>query len=127
MGTTDHDHDIPHPGVRNDSEPGFFANRVKALERALINKGICTSTEITRAVQETESRSPADGARVVARAWNDQRYKDRLLKNGKSAVSELGYDVTDDMPELVVVENTDKIRYLVVRRLFNCQFNVIQG
>lgn len=120
MGITDHDHDIPHPGVSNDSEPGFFANRVKALEKALITKGICTSAEIARAVQETESRSPADGARVVARAWNDQSYKGRLLKNGKSAVAELGYDVTDDMPELVVVENTDKIRYLVVCTLCSC-------
>ena len=120
MSGSNHDHDIPHAEVTTNPEPSFFANRVRALENVLIKKGVCTSDEIARAIQETESRSPADGARVVARAWTDQVYKIRLLKNGKTAVAELGYAVTDDMPELVVVENTEKVRYLVVCTLCSC-------
>ena len=120
MTEHNHPHDTPHPGTAQNAEPGYYARRVRALEAALVQKGVCTTSEVERAVHEMELRSPADGGRVVARAWVDPGYKARLLANGKPAVAEMGYDVTDDMPELVVVENTDQLRYLVVCTLCSC-------
>jgi len=120
MTEHNHPHDTPHPGTAQNAEPGYYARRVRALEAALVQKGVCTTSEVERAVHEMELRSPADGGRVVARAWMDPGYKARLLANGKPAVAEMGYDVTDDMPELVVVENTDQLRYLVVCTLCSC-------
>ena len=120
MTEHNHSHGTPHPGTAQDAEPGYYARRVRALEATLVEKGVCTSSEVERVVHEMELRSPADGGRVVARAWVDPDYKARLLADGKPAVAEMGYDVTEDMPELVVVENTDQLRYLVVCTLCSC-------
>ena len=109
-----------HPGASQGAELGHYARRVQALEALLTEKGICTQGEIQRAVEETEARSPADGARVVARAWVDSEFKARLLANAKAAVAELGYEAAADLPDLVVAENTDKQHHLVVCTLCSC-------
>lgn len=109
-----------HSGASQDAELGHYARRVQALEALLTEKGICTQGEIQRAVEETEARSPADGARVVARAWVDSEFKARLLANAKAAVAELGYEAAADLPDLVVAENTDKQHHLVVCTLCSC-------
>lgn len=109
-----------HPGASQDAELGHYARRVQALEALLTEKGICTQGEIQRVIDESESRSPADGARVVARAWVDSEFKARLLANAKAAVAELGYEAAADLPDLVVAENTDKQHHLVVCTLCSC-------
>ncbi|MEE8158133.1 MAG: nitrile hydratase subunit alpha, partial [Dehalococcoidia bacterium] len=103
-----------HPGASQGAELGHYARRVQALEALLTEKGICTQGEIQRAVEETEARSPADGATVVARAWVDSEFKARLLANAKAAVAELGYEAAADLPDVVVAENTDERHHLVV-------------
>lgn len=97
-----------------------YAERVQALELLLIEKGVLTQSEFKKMLSAADLRSPADGARVVAHAWTDAGYKDRLLNNAKAAVTELGYEVTGEMPELIAVENTEEEHYLIVCTLCSC-------
>ena len=121
---TPHDHTdhggSPHPGMSEDQEVGYYPRRVQAIEAILTEKGVCTRAEIQRVVDKRESRSPADGARIVARAWMDPEFKARLLVNAKAAVAELGYEGADDLPDVVVAENTGALHHLVVCTLCSC-------
>ena len=70
--SNDHNGETPntdHDDLELDGELGYFAERARAIERLLIDKGICTAQEIQKQIDERESRSPADGAKVVAHAW----------------------------------------------------------
>jgi nitrile hydratase len=109
-----------HPGTQSDAEISFYARRAQAIEALLVEKGVCTPAEVQSKADELEARSPADGARVVARAWADPQFKDRLLKNPHSAVAELGYVLPDTTPRIEVVENTDQVHHLVVCTLCSC-------
>jgi nitrile hydratase len=109
-----------HPGTQSDAEISFYARRAQAIEALLVEKGVCTPAEVQSKADELEARSPADGARVVARAWTDPQFKDRLLKNPHSAVAELGYVLPDTTPRIEVVENTDQVHHLVVCTLCSC-------
>jgi nitrile hydratase len=73
-----------------------------------------------------ETRSPANGARLVARAWVDSKFKARLIADPKTACAELGIDATS-INEFVVVENTEKRRHLVVCTLCSCYPRPILG
>ena len=109
-----------HPDVTHDEELGYYALRARAMESLLVEKGICTSEEIQDMTYRVEARSPADGARVVARAWSDPEYKSRLLSEPESALAELGYRLPENTPRLGVVENTDGVHHLVVCTLCSC-------
>ncbi len=113
-----HEHD--HPGMANDEEMGYYARRVRAMEAVLVEKGIVSGEEVERLLTEGEARSPADGARIVARAWTDPDFKNRLLADGKTAVAELGYTESEKLPDVVVAENTDGVHHLVVCTLCSC-------
>ncbi|MBM3926560.1 MAG: nitrile hydratase subunit alpha [SAR202 cluster bacterium] len=117
-----HDHESPkaHQGMSKDQELSYYALRVKALESALVEKGICTPDEVTRAVAEMETRTPADGARVVARAWLYPKFRRRLMTDSKTAIKEMGYDLAGGLPDLVVVENTEETHHVVVCTLCSC-------
>ena len=121
---THHDHadheGSPHPGRSQDQEMGYYARRIQAIEALLAAKGVCTRDEIQSVVDNNESRSPADGARIVARAWMDPEFKAKLMADAKSAVAELGYKGADDLPDVVVVENTGALHHLVVCTLCSC-------
>ena len=121
---THHDHadheGSPHPGMSQDQEMGYYSRRIQAIEALLSEKGVCTQDEIQRVVDSNESRSPADGARIVARAWMDPEFKARLMVNAKPAVAELGYKGADELPDVVVVENTGALHHLVVCTLCSC-------
>ncbi|HWP29381.1 MAG TPA: nitrile hydratase subunit alpha [Chloroflexota bacterium] len=97
----------------------YYEKRIIAIGNLLREKGILTVDEIRRATEELEARTPALGARVVARAWVDPAYKARLLANAKAAVEELGIP-TDTINHLVVPENTDKVHHVVVCTLCSC-------
>src|SRR3984893_9332017 len=73
-----------------------------------------------------EARSPANGARLVARAWVDPAFKQRLLDDPKAACAEMGIDASS-LTELVVVENTDTLHNLVVCTLCSCYPRSILG
>ena len=109
-----------HAHPEDYGELSYYARRAQAIEALLQEKGLCTPEEVQQAVNTVESRSPADGARVVARAWVDPGFKERLLADPRSAVEEMGYTLPDANTQLAVLENTEDVHYLVVCTLCSC-------
>ena len=117
----DHDHLSPsgHPYRQDNDEPLTYWQLMEISVRELmIEKGKFSAPEINKQIDLMDSRSPADGATVVARAWMDPDFKKRLLENGASAAEELGFEIRP--MHLVVVENTPKIHNLIVCTLCSC-------
>ena len=119
MGTGEHDHDHDHAGMEDDVELSDRAKRLLAMEELLIEKGVIGRDDVRRVVDVMETRSPADGAKVVAHAWTDPDYKRRLLEDPEGALAELGYPLIGDA-KLAVLENTDNVHHLVVCTLCSC-------
>jgi nitrile hydratase len=113
--------------MEDDWESGYYARRAQAIESLLIEKGICTTEDIERMLDTVESRSPADGAQVVARAWSDPEFKSLLLADPDAALGELGYKLPSTTPKLDVVENTDQVHHLVVCTLCSCYPRTLLG
>ena len=112
----DHTHRPPRP---DDPEPtSYHALLGLALSELLIEKGIYTTDEERRMIEKLDGITPAEGARVVARAWTNPAFKERLLRDGRTAVKELGIDHVDS--ELTVLENTTEIHNTVVCTLCSC-------
>ncbi len=100
-----------------DQEP-YVALRTKALESLLIEKGLVTAEDIDKLISFYEQDiGPLRGAQVVARAWTDPAFKERLLADGTAAVAELG--IMSASP-LVVIENTPQQHNMVVCTLCSC-------
>ena len=113
MADHDHDHDHTEP-------PSDPALRVKALESLLVEKGLVDPAVVGAFADHYEHRvGPRNGARVVARAWNDPAYKQRLLANGTAAIAELGFGGLQG-EEMVVLENTPTTHHVVVCTLCSC-------
>ncbi len=114
----DHDH-APHP-VRRDHDDTLTHYRVMeiAVRELLIEKGILTADRIRRQVEDMDARTPARGAAVVARAWSDDGFRQRLLADGNAAIEELGLD--RGPYKLVVLENTPSEHNVVVCTLCSC-------
>jgi len=94
--------------------------RVKAVESLLIEKGLLDPAAIDKLVDAYEHKiGPHNGARVVARAWSDPSYKQRLLKDGTAAIAELGFTGIQG-EDMVVVENTSGVHNMVVCTLCSC-------
>jgi nitrile hydratase len=114
----DHDHDHDHEPITNGEEPRAAA-RARALEELLVEKRVVTREEVRRNIDALVSRSPADGARLVARAWADPDFKQQLLADARAAALELGLD-PGPSPVVVAVENTDEVHHMVVCTLCSC-------
>jgi nitrile hydratase len=119
----DHDHD--HEPIASDAELPAAA-RARALEALLVEKGVLAREEIHRSVDWLVSRSPADGARLVARAWVDPEFKARLLADARAAAAELGLDA-GPAPRVVAAENTDGVHHVVVCTLCSCYPRALLG
>ncbi|MBI3797042.1 MAG: nitrile hydratase subunit alpha, partial [Deltaproteobacteria bacterium] len=94
--------------------------RAKAIESLLAEKGLVTPDRLDAVINAYENDlGPLNGAKVVARAWVDPAYKERLLKDGTAAIAELGFG---GLPgeRLVVVENTGEVHNVIVCRLCSC-------
>ena len=103
--------------VRSQEE---IAARVKALESILIEKGIMTTAAIDRLVEIYENEvGPQLGAKVVARAWTDPEFKQRLLTDGTRACAEFGIGGLQG-EDMVVVENTAGVHNVIVCTLCSC-------
>jgi nitrile hydratase len=113
----DHDHD-DHAPIADGGEPPAAA-RVRALEALLVEKGIVAREDVRERIDWLVSRSPADGARLVARAWVDPAFRERMLADARAAALELGLD-PGPAPVLVAVENTDRVHHMVVCTLCSC-------
>jgi nitrile hydratase len=111
----DHDHDDhrQHP-------PSDMALRVKALETLLTDKGLVDPAAVDAIIDTYENKvGPRNGARVVARAWRDPAFKERLLADGSRAIAEFGFTGLEGA-QLVVVENTPAVHNLYVCTLCSC-------
>ncbi|MEO1330844.1 MAG: nitrile hydratase subunit alpha [Pseudomonadota bacterium] len=89
-----------------------------AVRELLIEKGVATAEEIQAQIERMDARSPALGARVVARAWSDPEFKALLLADGSEACRQFGVEV--EAMKLLVVENTDEVHNLIVCTLCSC-------
>jgi nitrile hydratase len=93
---------------------------VRALESLLVEKGLIASDTVDALVRAYEEDiGPMNGARVVAKAWVDSDYKQRLLGNGADAIAELGFEGIEGS-EITVLENTPQVHNMVVCTLCSC-------
>lgn len=116
-----HDSSAPHRHPpRPDLDDTLTRHKVMeiALRELLIEKGVFTADEVRRQVEDMDSRSPADGARVVAKAWSDPAYRKLLLSDGGEACVAAGFE--RGPYKLVVVENTADTHNVVVCTLCSC-------
>ncbi len=96
------------------------ALRIEALETLLAEKGLLAPAAVDAIIERYEQEiGPLNGARVVARAWTDPEYKQRLLADGTAAVAELGFGGPQG-EHLVVVENGPHVHNVVVCTLCSC-------
>lgn len=128
-----HDHSTQDHGTKAEQghehpkhELSEHAKRIYAIRELLIDKQVLTQEEIQRQIDYMEARSPANGAKLVGRAWVDPGFKARLLADPKAACAEMGIDATS-INEVVVLENTEKLRHLVVCTLCSCYPRPILG
>ena len=125
----DHDHDHAHAPPRKDHDAGpvgAYEVLEEAVRSLLIEKGVLTAQEIANQVDLMDSRSPALGAKVVARAWVEPAFKKRLLKDTRAALAELGIDI-GTLAEFRTVENTPKVHNAVVCTLCSCYPKMLLG
>ncbi|NNU41095.1 nitrile hydratase subunit alpha [Rhizobium sophorae] len=122
----DHDHDHPHEAITADERPGYYDIMETAVRELLVERKLFGPDEIRRQIEVLDSRTPALGAKVVARAWMDSAYKERLLENGRSACEELGITFYDDT-QLIVLENTADVHNLIVCTLCSCYPRPVLG
>lgn len=105
---------------RHHAQPSDTALRVKALESLLVEKGVIDADTLDELIDYYENKvGPHNGAQVVARAWVDPDYKQRLLSDATAAIAELGFSGVQG-EDMVVVENTPAVHNLVVCTLCSC-------
>jgi nitrile hydratase alpha subunit len=121
-----HDHHHPHAEAGPPSRPGYYEVMETALRELLIERKLIGPDEIRRQIEVLDSRTPALGAKVVARAWVDPAFRARLLADGRSACEELGITFYDDTL-LIVLENTEDVHNLIVCTLCSCYPRPILG
>jgi nitrile hydratase len=103
----------------------YFQLMEVSLRELLVEKGILKNEDVDAEVAAMRNRTPARGAKVVARAWLDGDYKKRLLANGTRACEELGLEIPG--LNLVVVENTPQVHNAIVCTLCSCYPRVLLG
>ena len=114
-----HDHH-DHDHTDHSDLPAEPALRVKALESLLVEKGLVDPAALDAIIETYERKiGPRNGARIVARAWTDPAFKQRLLDDATSAIAEMGF-VGRQGEHMVAVENTAKVHNMVVCTLCSC-------
>ena len=112
--------DDQQPDHQHQTVPSDMTLRVKALESLLVEKGLVDPAALDALVDTYEHKvGPRNGAIVVARAWIDGAYKNRLLADAAKAIAELGFLSTQG-EHVVVVENTPQVHNMVVCTLCSC-------
>ena len=134
MTTEPHDHEHTHEydpqhhhPHRDDQDDTMTYYRImeSAVRDLLIEKKLINADQIRDQIEKMDARVPANGAKIVARAWSDMDYKNRLINDPKSAVAELGHDIGP--LNLIVLENTESVHNVVVCTLCSCYPRWILG
>jgi len=128
----DHDHTQDHAHVHRypprpdqDDTLTYYRAMEAAVRELLIDKGVLTAEDVRRQVENMDGRNAGRGAKMVARAWLDPAYKQRMLANGSEAAEEIGLDVGP--LKLVVVENTPTVHNVIVCTLCSCYPRMLLG
>ena len=109
-----------------DPKPGYYEIMETSVRELLIEKQLISADEIRHMLEVMDTRTPALGAKLVARAWVDPEFRARLLANGRAACEELGIDFFEET-QLIVLENTDKVHNLICCTLCSCYPREILG
>ena len=115
-----------HAPIHTHEPKPEYALLERAVRELLVAKGVFSADDQRRQIDLMDSRSPSQGARMVARAWVDPAYKALLLADAKKAATELGID-SSNAPEVVALENTPRRHHLVVCTLCSCYPKAILG
>jgi nitrile hydratase len=114
-----HHDDHPHPTQPDAADRlTYYQTMEIAVRELLIEKGIVSADDVRRQVEEMDGRNAGMGAKMVARAWVDPAYKQRMLVDGNAAAEEVGLD--RGLYKLVVVENTPQVHNVIVCTLCSC-------
>ncbi|MEJ0093976.1 MAG: nitrile hydratase subunit alpha [Methylocella sp.] len=116
MKAHEHDH-TPAPDASDSLN--YYEIMETAIRELLVDKQVIGPGEIRRMLEVMDSRAPALGAKIVARAWVDLEFRALLLADGRAACEALGIDFFEDT-QLMVLENTDKVHNMVVCTLCSC-------
>jgi len=122
-----HPHHQPHPFQPDIEDAPLTHHQIlsQAVTELLMEKGVFTGDDFRRVLEDIDSRSPADGAKIVARAWVDPDFKARLLADTNAATTELGVDA-GGIP-IVTVENTRETHNVIVCTLCSCYPRMLLG
>ena len=123
----DDDWPYPHP-KQPDLEDGELTEHMvmaEAVEQLLIDKGIFSADEMRRMLEQIDAKSPAEGARMVARAWLDPDFKARLLEDVNAAAKELNIDA--GLVPILAIENTHALHNAIVCTLCSCYPKLLIG
>ena len=123
-GSTEAHHHHSHEPITDDE--AYWAQRTRVIQTLLEAKGFFTADEVRREIEREDSVTPMLGARLVARAWVDAEFKQRLLADGKAACREMDID-TAEIKRLEAVENTPSVHHVVVCTLCSCYPRAILG
>ncbi|MEL6682152.1 MAG: nitrile hydratase subunit alpha [Pseudomonadota bacterium] len=116
-----HDHISPsgHPYRSDNDHPLTYWQQMEiAVRELLIEKGVTTAAEVNAQINAMDSRGPAHGASVVARAWTDPPFREALLSDASAATREMGFDIGP--MKLIAVENTAEVHNVIVCTLCSC-------
>ena len=119
-------HDHSHGPFQPDDPPSALAPLEQALRELLIEKGVVSADDVRAAIEDMEGRSPADGARFVAKFWSDPQFRALALADGMAACTQLGIDVSVSN-KIVILENTPKLHHVVVCTLCSCYPRAVLG
>lgn len=122
----DHEHAQSHAPIEDHDTVTEFHMLEQALRELLIEGGVLTAAEIQEQIELQESKTPALGAKIVARAWTDAGFRERLLENPKATITDMGIDVSYT-PALTVLENGGGVHHVVVCTLCSCYPRMILG
>ncbi|MEO1207747.1 MAG: nitrile hydratase subunit alpha [Pseudomonadota bacterium] len=127
MSSDDHNgHDHDHTVFQDEDDlrdPALI--KYRAIRSLLMEKGVFVADELRVAVERMEQAGPHVGAAIVAKAWTDPEFRERVLTDAKPAVAELGYTIAE--ADLIVVENTSELHNLIVCTLCSCYPRSILG
>jgi nitrile hydratase subunit alpha len=113
------------PTPERVAEMAYHVRLETAVRELLIERGVLTQDDVDRAVADIDEKSSALGAKLVARAWVDSAFKERLLADANAACAELG--IPTGNTKLLVVENTAETHNLIVCTLCSCYPRVVLG
>ena len=124
MSSSNPPHD--HSAIESVESSSYFEILEISVRELLTEKGLISADELRRQIEVLDSRNPALGAKVVARAWNDPEFRGRLLEDGSKACEELGITMYDDT-KLIVVPNTVEVHNVLVCTLCSCYPRPVLG